>query len=140
MQTCSKLYQDIPFAHRQPNHDGHCAYIHGHNWSIHVTFSSEEKDKNGFIIDFGKLKYLKEWINNKLDHACVLNKNDPFLKTNGIEKFFKLLLVEDASCEGLSKFIFNEFQNLVNKAENGRVKVVKLTLLEDSKNSAEFQP
>lgn len=25
--TCTKRYNDIPFAHRQPKHPGHCRYF-----------------------------------------------------------------------------------------------------------------
>ena len=55
MITCSKLYKDIPFAHRQHLHDGHCSQIHGHNWDIKLTFSCKELDAMGFVVDFGKL-------------------------------------------------------------------------------------
>ena len=54
MMNCKKTYSDIPFAHRQHLHDGHCALIHGHNWSFTVTFSCHETDLNGFVVDFGK--------------------------------------------------------------------------------------
>ena len=47
MITCSKLYKDIPFAHRQHLHDGHCSQIHGHNWDIKLTFSCKELDAMG---------------------------------------------------------------------------------------------
>ena len=67
MLTCSKTYRDIPFAHRQHRHDGHCALIHGHNWAITLTFACRETDANGFVVDFGDLKYLKTWIAQNLD-------------------------------------------------------------------------
>ncbi len=68
MITCSKLYKDIPFAHRQPYHDGHCYFIHGHNWDFQFEFGCEYLDTDGFVIDFGKLKFIKEYIEN-YDHA-----------------------------------------------------------------------
>ena len=71
MLTCRKTYSDIPFAHRQHLHDGHCAFVHGHNWDISITFGCEKTDENGFVVDFGKLKFIKEWLNANLDHACV---------------------------------------------------------------------
>ena len=77
MLTCSKTYRDIPFAHRQHRHDGHCALIHGHNWAIKLTFACRETDANGFVVDFGDLKYLKTWIAQNLDHACLFNESDP---------------------------------------------------------------
>ena len=63
--TCTKTYFDVPFAHRQHLHDGHCSFIHGHNWDIRVTFGCERTDENGFVVDFGKLKFLKAWIEEK---------------------------------------------------------------------------
>ena len=52
MLTCKKSYRDIPFAHRQHHHDGHCAFIHGHNWDITLTFACSKTDANGFVVDF----------------------------------------------------------------------------------------
>ena len=66
MLVCSKTYKDIPFAHRQHIHSGDCSKIHGHNWSIEIIFKAKELDKNGFVIDFGSLKYLKDFIDKKV--------------------------------------------------------------------------
>ena len=76
MYTCSKTYTDIPFAHRQHKHEGHCSYIHGHNWSIKFTFGCHKLDDNGFVMDFGKMKFIRDWIEINLDHAFVYNKGD----------------------------------------------------------------
>jgi 6-pyruvoyltetrahydropterin/6-carboxytetrahydropterin synthase len=60
MLTCKKTYFDVPFAHRQHLHDGHCSFVHGHNWDISITFACDKTDENGFVVDFGKLKFLKK--------------------------------------------------------------------------------
>ena len=110
MLTCSKTYRDIPFAHRQHRHDGHCALIHGHNWAITLTFACRETDANGFVVDFGDLKYLKTWIAQNLDHACLFNESDPesdaLLAQFG--QLFKAYILPNTSCEGLHN-IFMEF-------------------------------
>lgn len=139
MITCSKIYSDIPFAHRQPNHDGHCSYIHGHNWSIELTFNALKLDENGFVIDFGKLKYIKDWIEEKLDHACLLNENDPCLKDLYKLKYFKFLIIPDCSCEGLAIYIFRELNAIISTQELSRVKIVKIVLREDSKNFTTYE-
>lgn len=138
MLTCSKTYSDIPFAHRQPNHDGHCAYIHGHNWSIHLTFSASKLDNNGFVVDFGKLKYIKKWIDENLDHSCLLNAADPCASIFQNSEYFKLLLIPDCSCEGLAAYLFKTLNLLIDREENGRVKITQVILAEDSKNSATY--
>jgi 6-pyruvoyltetrahydropterin/6-carboxytetrahydropterin synthase len=138
MITCSKTYSDIPFAHRQPNHDGHCAYIHGHNWSVSLTFSATKLDNNGFVVDFGKTKYIKKWIEENLDHCCLLNLTDPCILDFQNSKYFKLFLISDCSCEGLAVYLFKTFNALVSEEEKGRVKITEVTVTEDSKNSATY--
>ena len=81
MITCRKTYADVPFAHRQHLHDGHCQLIHGHNWGITFTFGCHSPDANGFVVDFGGLKFLRAWLAQHLDHACVFNHDDPLRET-----------------------------------------------------------
>ena len=153
--TCSKDYTDIPFAHRQHNHDGHCAFIHGHNWGFSFTFGAHEVDENGFVIDFGKLKWLKEWINKNFDHALVLNHSDPYrdylttmlqsgptlmLPASYTGSFAKILVVPDASCEGLAQWLYWHVNARLKEETNGRVVLMNVTVVEDSKNSASFSP
>lgn len=145
--TCTKLYTDLPFAHRQPRHDGHCALIHGHNWGVEFEFAATELDECGFVIDFGKLKWLKEWINERFDHTLVLNGSDPYLHylrsvldsqpgDRGVEPFAKIITVPDCSCEGLCQFLMDEVNKVVAENTNGRVRVIRVTVVEDSKNTA----
>jgi len=141
MITCRKIYADIPWAHRQHMHDGHCAFVHGHNWSIAVTFACHEPDENGFVIDFGKLKFLKRWIDEHLDHACTFNAEDPLrgdiVKVGGAA-VWKPYVVENCSCEGMAQHLFNVFNDLVGKASNNRVFIVHVEVVEDSKNSGAY--
>lgn len=139
MFTCTKSYKDIPFAHRQHYHTGHCSLIHGHNWSITIDFISYELDECGFVIDFGKLRYIDDWINNNLDHSCVLNINDPEVK-NIPSNIVKLYLVENCSCEGLAKHLFGIFNKLVMINTNNRVSIKRITIQENSKNWVCYEP
>jgi len=140
--TCSKVYKDIPFAHRQPRHDGHCAWLHGHNWSFKFTFESHEVDENGFIVDFGKLQFIKD-ILNKFDHALVIPDYDPKLETFRDlhqQGLCNLIVLPDASCEGLVKYFLLEVnETLQREFEAGRlpheVFCTQLEIWEDEKNS-----
>lgn len=140
MITCRKTYADIPFAHRQPFHDGHCAFIHGHNWTLTATFASDERDENGFVIDYGKLGFLKDWINEHLDHACVFRRDDPLREVlvKAAPEAWKVYLVDDCSNEGLAMHLHEVFDELVREATQGRVRVVEIDLMEDSKNAARY--
>ena len=140
MLTCKKTYFDIPFAHRQHLHEGHCSFVHGHNWDISLTFACEQTDENGFVVDFGIVKFIKQWIDEHLDHACVFSFSDPIARTliDAVPEAWKVYFVEQCSCEGLAKHLFEVFNSLVLENTNNRVRVIAVEVSEDSKNTATF--
>jgi 6-pyruvoyltetrahydropterin/6-carboxytetrahydropterin synthase len=142
MLTCKKSYRDIPFAHRQHLHDGHCALIHGHNWTITLTFACSEPDASGFVVDFGKLKYIKAWIDEHLDHACLFNQSDAeaarLLDNAG--ELFKAYILPNCSCEGLAQHLHGVFDAMVREQSGGRAWITETEIQEDSKNSAAYRP
>ncbi|MEZ5278736.1 MAG: 6-carboxytetrahydropterin synthase [Opitutaceae bacterium] len=142
MFTCSKTYSDIPFAHRQHRHDGHCSLIHGHNWSIRLTFGAHENDANGFVVDFGRLRFLRDWIEDNLDHACVFNEDDPLRATlvAAAPDAYRVYLVPSCSCEGLAQHLFEVFDPMVRARTEGRAFLIKVEIWEDSRNSATYRP
>lgn len=149
MITCSKLYSDIPFAHRQHNHQGHCALIHGHNWSFEFTFGCDKLDECGFVVDFGDLKWLGTWLKEEFDHKLVLNTDDPALGylrdtlvnampiTDGVPgPFAAITVVPNCGAEGLASYIFTTVDHLLAAETNDRVQLVAVKVFEDSKNTA----
>ena len=147
MITCTKRYDDLPFAHRQPKHDGHCAWIHGHNWGFEFEFGCTRLDECGFVIDFGKLKWLKSWIEERFDHTLLLNADDPMLPylrsaldSQPGERYncllAKIVVVPDCSSEGLAKWLLEHANSVVQDNTEGRVFICRVTVIEDSKNSA----
>jgi 6-pyruvoyltetrahydropterin/6-carboxytetrahydropterin synthase len=142
MLNCKKTYRDIPCAHRQHQHEGHCALIHGHNWTITLTFACHETDANGFVVDFGELNYLKTWINEHLDHACLFNEDDPEKDTllQSAGHLFKAYVLPNTSCEGLARHIFTIFDPMVRTETDSRAWITQVDIEEDSKNSASYRP
>jgi 6-pyruvoyltetrahydropterin/6-carboxytetrahydropterin synthase len=143
MLTCSKTYRDIPLSHRQPRHPGRCSRIHGHSWSIVLTFGAEEVDEHGFIVDFGKLRYLADWIDEHLDHATVAASDDPRaleLQALADSGLLKLSLIDNASCEGIAGHLFETSDPMVRENTGGRAHLVSVELHEDSRNSALYRP
>ncbi len=151
MITCTKRYDDFPFAHRQHTHGGHCRFIHGHNWSFEFTFAARTLDECGFVIDFGSLGWLKDYLREQFDHKLLLNDGDPFAdyltgvigeqvpvphRAFQFAKLADICIVDDASCEGLADMLFDVVSGLVRDKTDGRVWLVRVTVYEDSKNSA----
>jgi 6-pyruvoyltetrahydropterin/6-carboxytetrahydropterin synthase len=118
--------------------------IHGHNWSFEITFTAKERDQNGFVIDFGKLKDLKAKFDEAFDHTLLLNRADPMRKE--IEEFltamkiYNVRVVNDCSCEGVAHMIYLIADTTINHRTEGRVRVSRVTVYEDSKNSAAYEP
>lgn len=158
--TCSKTYAELPFAHRQHKHKGHCRLIHGHSWDFKFTFAAAKLDDNGFVIDFGALKPLKAWIDEKFDHTLVLNQDDPWLaffkfhlvdststgfspRPLGPEDLAKITVVPNCGAEGLAEYLHHEVTGLLEQLYfddviNRGLCITEVTVFEDSKNSATF--
>ena len=142
MLTCTKTYADIPCAHRQHRHAGHCALIHGHNWGITFAFACAQTDENGFVVDFGGLKFIRRWIEKNLDHACLFNTDDPLrdVLVEAAPTAWKAVVVPSCSCEGIAEWVFRSVDPLVREHTAGRAWLVAVDVTEDSRNSARFAP
>ncbi len=138
MISCTKTYFDIPFAHRQHLHDGHCSFVHGHNWDISIVFTCDSLDENGFVVDFGKLKFIKKWIDENLDHACLFSQSDPLkdVLKNAAPQAWHIYELESCSCEGLANHLLKIFDALVRENTQNRVWVSQVSVSEDKKNAA----
>ena len=141
IKACSKKYE-IPFAHRAPWHDGHCRFVHGHNWQIEFHFLAEETDKCGFVVDFGKLKPLKKLL-DEWDHALVLAPDDPFLdifKGLQMNELCKLIVCPNGtSSEGIAEYWHQVGNEVVDAITEGRATVNKVVVIEDWKNKAKYE-
>lgn len=70
-----KLTKEFKFeaAHKLPAHDGKCARLHGHSWTMLVTVAGDRlRDsgpKAGMLLDFGDLKAgVQPLVERCLDH------------------------------------------------------------------------
>jgi 6-pyruvoyltetrahydropterin/6-carboxytetrahydropterin synthase len=139
--SCTKRYDNLPAGHRQPNHDGHCSQIHGHDFGFEFEFGVENKeglDECGFVVDFGKLNWLKNWLKMMFDHTLLLNLEDPQLNhlTTSLDGLADIRLIPDCSAEGLAVLVYTEVNLQLQARYHGRVQLLRVTVFEDSKNSA----
>ncbi len=93
-------------------------------------------------MDFGKVKYLKAWIDENLDHACLFNEDDPD-KDALLAQFghlFKPYVLPGTSCEAIAEHIYEIFNPLVLQQTDNRAWITEVEIEEDSKNSAAYLP
>jgi 6-pyruvoyltetrahydropterin/6-carboxytetrahydropterin synthase len=143
MITCSKKFIDLPFAHRQPNHKGHCRLIHGHNWGVEITLAATKRDECGFVFDFGKMGKVKEFLGS-FDHALVLNLDDPIfgdpMLVSALETCSNIVRILDCSCEGIAQYFGIKIDKIIKELSDGRARLIRITVTEDSKNFATWEP
>jgi 6-pyruvoyltetrahydropterin/6-carboxytetrahydropterin synthase len=116
--------------------------IHGHNWGIALTFGCHQTDPSGFVVDFGELHYIRDWLDAHLDHACLFNADDP-LKEQIVQSAptaFKTYILPSCSSEGIAEHLFAIFNPMVQAATKGRAFITQIEIFEDSKNSATYAP
>jgi len=137
----TKTYTGFPCCHRQHRHDGHCSYIHGYSRTYSFVFGAKQRDKCGFVVDFGNLKWLKEHLDYMYDHTLLVNSDDPelpVLREQAARGVYLLREVENASMEGTAEYLFNYANGHLSKVTNGRCFVVSVEARENEKNSAIF--
>lgn len=145
--TCTKRYRDLPAAHRNHLHAGHCQYIHGHNYTVEITFGCDTLDACGFVVDFGNLGPVKEYLKNLLDHTLLLAFDDPLKAVflNRAENDYSIFqdtvqvrVVPGTSCEDLTRHLFIRTAEITLEITSGRAWVETVTVWEDSKNRATY--
>jgi len=63
--------------HRLMKHEGSCAHVHGHNYTVLFHAQADQLDPVGRVIDFGVLKMrLGGWIEQHWDHGFICSKDD----------------------------------------------------------------
>lgn len=54
-----------------------CKRNHGHRGVITVHLSASKLDEKGMVMDFTELNFFKRFVDDVLDHKCILDINDP---------------------------------------------------------------
>lgn len=54
-----------------------CKHLHGHSYAIKVFLSANTLDQSSMVTDFKNLNFMKEFVDNVLDHKFMIDINDP---------------------------------------------------------------
>lgn len=113
--------------HRLTNYTGACHNIHGHNmrWTVDATIGMSETGDTNMPVDF---KDISDVI-DRVDHALVLNEDDPLLGTDAADELGKIVTIEgDPTCEALAEWMARNIYRA-----SGQIHGVDLTLQETEK-------
>ena len=105
-------------AFRQWKAKSHCNLIHGYALQFEFTFGGNELDDRNWIVDFGGLKPLKNWLAEMFDHTYLVATNDPELETFKMldEKgLIDLRMVSGTGCELFAEMAFDKADEIVKE-------------------------
>lgn len=108
-------------AHQLRGYKGKCEGLHGHNWRVQITVSSEKLNDISMVIDFHELKAMVDEAVLSLDHS-FLNEVFPFTEIN-------------PSSENIAKWIY---ESLKKKVENKNCNMTSITVWENETASATY--
>lgn len=85
-----------------------CSALHGYAMGFHFEFMSKTLDARNWVVDFGSLRPLKEFLKETFDHTVLVAADDPhhaeFVRWRDLG-LLKLVEVENTGCEALAKFL-----------------------------------
>lgn len=58
------------------DHQCACRHLHGHSGKVTIHLSGDTLER-GMVTDFKHLGFMKDFIDNHLDHKFIIDKNDP---------------------------------------------------------------
>ena len=124
--------------HRLPNHKSKCRNLHGHHYTIELTFEGEinttEGDSSqGMIIDFSDIKEIcKKNLIDVWDHAFIVYENDKSLVEylSTIEDHKTVIVEQPPTAEFLARKAHDIISAGVSERFGDSIKISKLRLYE----------
>jgi 6-pyruvoyltetrahydropterin/6-carboxytetrahydropterin synthase len=133
---------------RQWRAESHCRFEHGYALGNRVSLScpDHERDKNGWVFDFGGLKPYKAWLQETFDHKYLAAFDDPMLERFREDERLglkQLVVVERVGCEGFAKLCHDKLLEIIedyNLINFRSVQIDYVEVFEHSGNSATYIP
>ena len=126
-------------AFRQWRAKSHCNLIHGYALSFKFTFGSLELDERNWVVDFGGLKGLEQWLKDTFDHKTLVSRDDPHfgLYTEmAASNIIDMVVVDGVGCEMFAFMAFHEASRLISELYGDRCWVESVEVKEHGSNSA----
>jgi len=147
----TKLFDGYSTCFRQWKAEGtHCKFLHGYAVSFKVWFEGELDERN-WVWDFGGMKRAnntidgmnpKQWFDYLLDHTTIITEDDPYLKQfkqMDADGIIQLRILPTVGAERFAEYLYNKINEFVTEETNSRVRVAKIEVYENERNSASYQ-
>lgn len=139
----TKNYYNLPCCHRQHKDEKHCRHLHGYSRSFHFKFACNDLDEKGWVVDFGNLKKVEQFLNDHFDHTCLINQDDPHLSVFQElheRDVIKLVVLPCVSVERTAQFVYEKMNPIILELTDGRCWICEVEVKENDKNSGIYVP
>ena len=139
----TKKFIGFPCTHRQWKAESHCRFVHGYSRDFYFEFECDQLTKEMWVMDFGGPKEVKDFLDDYFDHTFLVSQDDPHMesfKKLDYEGVIQMRVLPNAGMEGTAEFVYHKVQEIVSSITNGRVRVTKVEVRENEKNSAMYIP
>lgn len=139
----TKRFTGFPCTHRQWKAESHCRFVHGYSREFYFEFAASELTQEGWVVDFGGLKEIKNWLDEVFDHTFLVAQDDPELESfKELDKkgLIQLRVLPNPGMEGTALYVYEQASKLLEKLYGKRAWITKVEVLENEKNSAFYLP
>jgi 6-pyruvoyltetrahydropterin/6-carboxytetrahydropterin synthase len=123
---------------RQWRAESHCNQLHGYAIQVTLDFATYATDHNGWVVDFGGMKSIKEWLLGTFDHALIIAESDPkreVLEILRSQQLARIVYIPEVGCENFARYIMEYVDDWL-KLYASDVRLRKVTVAEHEGNSA----
>ena len=122
----------------------HCRFLHGYAISVRIEFSAYELDERNWVVDFGALDEIKNFLKNTFDHKLLVAGDDPSLDMlMGLDELGLAqieVLPDGVGCEKFAEHIWKRVTMwLCETKQRNRVFVNSVEVKEHGANSAIYE-
>lgn len=132
--------------------ESHCRFLHGYALQVTITFRSQKLDDRNWVMDFGGLKPVKQWLEETFDHKTLVARDDPERQTLEAlaapdydregepgQPIIDLVVVEHVGCEAFAKMIYDHVMWWLTEEKIPWVYVECVEVREHPGNSARYR-
>lgn len=124
---------------RQWRANSHCNQFHGYALQVEIEFEATHLDDRNWVVDFGNLKEVKQWLENTFDHKMLVARDDPeanFIQELDNRKLASIVWMDKVGCEAFAYFIWQYLDKWLLDADyHPRVKLKEVRVREHEGNS-----
>jgi 6-pyruvoyltetrahydropterin/6-carboxytetrahydropterin synthase len=118
----------------------HCSKLHGYPLAFEFTFEADTLDSRNWVLSFGELKPLKQWLKDTFDHKLLVSVHDPkiaaILELEEIYDIAQVVFVEEVGCEMFAKMAFEQAAHILEEIqEQGRACYARLKCVKVSEHA-----